>query len=206
MVSIENKCTKLVSNLQNRREVLTTRENFEEGVILLPYFENGKPMGIEDIKNNGYITMQEIKQNLVVLSDKETHSMCLDFIKRKVDKYRIGEGKGLRYYYNRHEVEVAISCFENGDLMPFLYVQKGEEIKRQGYYSELDLRLRVIEQLNKLDLGWNKSVILNKEMLYMLGSVGIGKKFVEEEVFYNKKDVEKYLGIFYYKYKKQGSC
>ena len=101
---------------------------------LLPYFNDGTPMTIAEIRKEGYITIQEVKRLVSgILQNIFVVQMCLEYITTYTEKYRIGSGKGVRYYYNKCEVAGVIKAFQTDD---FSEIANG--IREGQYRKQMD--------------------------------------------------------------------
>lgn len=85
--------------------------------ILLPYSNDGGTLTSYDIRKNGYITIQEVKRLVnEELQNIFAAQMCIEYITTYTEKYKLGWGKGVRYYYNKYEVRGVIKAFLTDDF------------------------------------------------------------------------------------------
>lgn len=156
----------------------------KQGKILIPGVDSNKIFTQQDAQNNGYMSGSRVSgfildavcggtyQNERAL---EMHRECFDYVKKVSDKFKFGDGHGIKYYYKDEHVLKAVSEFiNNGKKAPIKSEEKytKEELKKLGYFSGTVVGDNLYKHLQALGLsGQELQKTYQKEMANLRNSV-----------------------------------
>ena len=116
-----------------------------QGKILIPGVDSNKIFTPQDAQNNGYISGSKVSSFILdtvcggTYQSKdaiEKHRECFDYVKKVADKFKFGEGHGIKYYYNSNQVASAVADYiNNGKKVSAGETYTKEELKKLGYFS-----------------------------------------------------------------------
>ena len=153
-----------------------------QGKILIPGVDSGKIFTPQDAQNNGYLSGSKVSSFILKTvcggtyqstDALEKHRECFDYIKKTVDKFKFGDGHGVKYYYKEEQVLKAIADYiNNGKKVPEEKSYSKEELKKLGYFSGTVVGDNLYKHLKALGLeGQELQKTYQKEMANLRKSV-----------------------------------
>ena len=152
------------------------------GKILIPGVDSNKIFTPQDAYNNGYMSGSRVSSFILdtvcggtyqTKDAIEKHRECFDYVKKVSDKFKFGEGHGIKYYYKDEHVLKAVSDYiNNGKKVPEEKSYSKEELKKLGYFSGTVVGDNLYKHLQALGLsGQELQKTYQKEMTNLRKSV-----------------------------------